>query len=140
MCQAFINIQSGGRFSPPRGCARGNERPYGLSGRAGGALGMDAGEPKRKHASCLHVFGHRTMRQGSKLTLFAANLRRGRKVRPCPRPSGAQGGDVFWYRRGKGKTKDPRRLPRAFCFGLIIQKCNFCHFYISYRYSSQTVR
>ena len=40
----------------------------------------------------------------------------------------------------KGKTKDPRRLPRAFCFGLIIQKCNFCHFYISYRYSSQTVR
>jgi hypothetical protein len=51
--------------------------------------------------------GHRTMRQGSKLALFAANLRHGRKVRPCPRPLGAQGGDVFGYRRGKGKTKDP---------------------------------
>ena len=48
--------------------------------------------------------GHRTMRQGSKLMLFAANLRHGRKVRPCSRPSGAQGG-VFGYSGGKGKIK-----------------------------------
>jgi hypothetical protein len=44
------------------------------------------------------------MRQGSKLTLFAANLRHGRKVRPCPRPLGAQGG-AFGYRRGSQRKK-----------------------------------
>ena len=50
--------------------------------REGVAGERTAGEKAKQKA---RVAGHRTMRQGSKQKLFAANLRHGRKVRPCTR-------------------------------------------------------
>ena len=42
-----------------------------------------------------------------------ANLRHGRKVRPCASLWSAQGVGVFKYSGGKEQNKNPRRLPRA---------------------------
>ena len=69
---------------------------------------------KRQNKRC--SLGHRTMRQGSKLSLFAANLRHGRKVRPCSRPLGAQGG-VFGYSGGKREQEKRPPLVVSFLVG-----------------------
>ena len=79
--------------------------------REGVAGERTAGEKAKQKT---RVAGHRTMRQGSKLALFAANLRHGRKVRPCPRPLGAQGGDVFGC--SGGKREQEKRPPLVISF------------------------
>jgi len=61
--------------------------------------------------TCWHVFGHRTMRQTLSLTALVGRI--SFEILPPVRAFGAQGG-AFEYRRGKGKTKAPRRLPRGF--------------------------
>ena len=67
-----------------------------MTGEVGGVLGIDAGEPTRKHASCLHVFGHRTMRQTSSLTALVGRI--SFEILPPVRAFGAQGG-AFGYRK-----------------------------------------
>ena len=49
---------------------------------------------------------------------LVANLRHGRKVRPCSRFAGAEVERTFGLSGEKEPKKSPRRLPRAF-FGLI---------------------
>ena len=75
---------------------------------------------KRQNKRC--SLGHRTMRQGSKLSLFAANLRHGRKVRPCSRPLGAQGG-VFGY--SGGKREQEKRPPMGLNLTTIARYASF---------------
>ena len=64
---------------------------------------------KRQNKRC--SLGHRTMRQGSKQKLFAANLRHGRKVRPCTR---------LWARRversGTGGGANEKSTPIGVLF------------------------
>ena len=92
--------------------------------REGVAGERTAGEKAKQKT---RVAGHRTMRQGSKLMLFAANLRLSRKVRPCPRSLGAQGGDVFESGRGKKQNKRPEAIASGFLFWLPLLDSNQRH-------------